>query len=85
MTITLRLSAEVERRLLEEAARNGLTVEEYVQRMAEQSVSANRDPAAIPQAEWEAEFRAWAASHKPLPYLVDDDRGGRASLLPGDE
>ena len=74
MTITLRLSAEVELRLREVAARHGLTVDAYVQRLAEQSVSAARDPAAIPQAEWEAEFRAWAASHKPLPYLVDDDR-----------
>lgn len=74
MNITLRLDQEVERRLKEEAARNGLTVEEYIQRLAEHCVSANRDPAAIPQEEWEAQFRAWAASHKPLPYIVDDDR-----------
>lgn len=24
--------------------------------------------------EWEKELRAWAASHKPLPYVADDDR-----------
>ena len=24
--------------------------------------------------EWEKEFRAWVDSHKPLPYVVDDDR-----------
>lgn len=24
--------------------------------------------------EWEKEFRSWVASHKPLPYIADDDR-----------
>ena len=24
--------------------------------------------------EWEKAFRSWIASHKPLPYVADDDR-----------
>lgn len=74
MTITLHLSPEVERRLQEEAARHGRTVEEYVQRLAEQSVSAGMPPRPLSAEEWIAEWRAWAASHKALPYIVDDDR-----------
>lgn len=74
MTITLQLSAEVERKLQAEAARNGLTGEEYVRRLVEQSMLPNRDPATIPPEEWIAEWRAWVASHKALPYIVDDDR-----------
>jgi hypothetical protein len=73
MTITLRLNAEVERRLAEEAARSGLTVEQYVERLAEQSVAVGRAAATSPEV-WEAEWRAWAAGHQALPSAADDDR-----------
>lgn len=29
---------------------------------------------ALSAEDWERELRAWAASHKPLPYVADDDR-----------
>jgi hypothetical protein len=74
MTITLRLDAETESRLKEEAARNGLTVEEFIQRLAEQAVFGGRPAPVIPQRDWEAELRAWAASHPALPWPADDSR-----------
>lgn len=74
MTITLNLTAEVESKLREAAARNGQTVDEYVSRLAEQSVAvAPQGVAASPEAR-EAEWRAWAASHQAVPGIVDDDR-----------
>ncbi|HBI43027.1 MAG TPA: hypothetical protein DDY78_09250 [Planctomycetales bacterium] len=74
MIITLQLNAEVERKLQEEAARNGLTVEAYIQRLVEQTVAPRPIVAKLPPEEWAAEFRAWVASHKPLPHIADDDR-----------
>jgi hypothetical protein len=74
MDITLRLNADVERRLIEEAARNGLTVEEYIKRLAEQTVTGGPAAPAIPPESWEAEWRAWAAGHRALPSVADDDR-----------
>ncbi|MHB1424770.1 MAG: hypothetical protein ACYC3I_16490 [Gemmataceae bacterium] len=29
---------------------------------------------AVSAEDWETAWRAWAASHKPLPYVADDDR-----------
>jgi hypothetical protein len=74
MSITLQFNAEVERKLQEEAARNGLTVEAYLQRLAEQSVGAGPITATMPPDEWVAAWRAWAASHEASPQLADDDR-----------
>jgi hypothetical protein len=74
MTITLQLNAEVERKLQAEAERNGLTVESYIQRLAEQSVTAGPITATMPVEEWVAAWRAWAASHEASPQLADDDR-----------
>jgi hypothetical protein len=76
MNITLRFPAEVERRLAEEAARKGLTLAEYIERLAEQSVSADRSAATPSPDAWEAAWRAWAAGHRALPSAADDDREG---------
>jgi hypothetical protein len=76
MNITLRLNAEVERRLREEAARIGLTVEEYIEQLTERSVAADSGGAAVSRETWETAWRAWAAGHKTLPSAADDDRDG---------
>jgi hypothetical protein len=74
MNITLEFNAEVERKLQEEAARNGLTVEAYIQHLAEQSIAVGPVAHTMPPEEWVAAFRAWVASHKALPHIADDDR-----------
>jgi hypothetical protein len=74
MSITLRLNAEVEGRLRGEAAKNGLTVEEYLEQLAERAVTPPPVGSAAPSETWETAWRAWAARHKTLPSAVDDDR-----------
>jgi hypothetical protein len=74
MTITLQLDADLERRLRDEAARRGQTVEQYLERLIEQSLPTVPATAALSAEEWIAQMRAWAESHPPLPYIADDDR-----------
>jgi hypothetical protein len=74
MNITLKLTPQVERRLNEEAAKRGITVEQYVQQLAEQSVSSSGAAPAVSPRDWESEFRLWAASHAALPRPAADDR-----------
>jgi hypothetical protein len=74
MTITLRLDAEVERKLREAAAKNGLTLEEHIARLAAQSVASAPAGPTISAEEWATALRAWAASHPTLPFIADDDR-----------
>lgn len=74
MSITLQFNAEVERKLQEEAARNGLTVEAYVQRLVEQSIPTSQAPPPLTAEEWVAKWEAWGASHERLPHIADDSR-----------
>jgi hypothetical protein len=74
MNITLQLEADLERRLRDEAARKGQTVEQYLEWLIEQSLPTVPATAALSAEEWIAELRAWAASHKPSPVRVDDSR-----------
>ena len=72
MTVTLNLSPETERRLREKAARSGQTLEGYLEALAQGAAAAT--PAVLSPDEWAAQFRAWVASHRPLPALADDSR-----------
>jgi hypothetical protein len=74
MNITLQLDSEVGRKLQEAAALTNMTVEAYIQRMAEQSVAAVPEIPKLTPEEWVVSWRAWAASHKALPHIADDDR-----------
>ena len=74
MNIKLKVNAEVERKLQEAAALNALTVEAYIQRLVEQTVAPPPIVNRMPRKQWVAEFRAWIASHKPLPHEADDSR-----------
>ena len=75
MTITLNLTAETERRLREKAAGRGQTVQAYLEQLAEEAARAgNGTPAERPPEQWIAQWRAWAASHPPLPQAADDSR-----------
>jgi hypothetical protein len=74
MSISISLKPEVENGLREKAAQANVTVEEYIQRLAEQSVSASPAAHELPYEEWVKQFRAWVASHEPGSGIVDDDR-----------
>ncbi len=73
MTIILQLQDELAHRLKEEAARRGQSVEVYLTRLAEDSLSTSQTLVAA-GADWETTWRAWAASHAPLPRTANDDR-----------
>jgi predicted transcriptional regulator len=76
MTITVRLNPEVMQRLQEVASRSGLTVPQYVERLAEEAVVSVPAPLDSSSEKWESRWRAWASSHRALPSTVDDDREG---------
>ena len=58
------------RRLREKAARQGQTLEAYLEQLALDSAG---DAATTP-AEWVAAWRAWAAGHYSFPGVADDSR-----------
>ena len=73
MTLTLKLSPETEKKLREQAARAGQTLEAYLEQLAAES-PASGSAATLSLNEWAVQFRAWIASHKPLATLADDSR-----------
>jgi hypothetical protein len=83
MAITLQLAADIEQKLRHIALQRGHTVEEYLTRLVEQSIPTGPVAPPISAEAWEAGFRAWAASHPPLPVIAADDResiyGGRGA------
>jgi hypothetical protein len=77
MTVTLNLSQEAERRLRELAAQSGQTVEQYLEGLVTAPPAGTRaGQTELSPAAWETAFRAWAASHQPLPQDADDSREG---------
>jgi hypothetical protein len=81
MAVTLHLAPEAEQQLRARAAQQGQTVEAYLVELVERSLS-QAPPSPAPAAptgpanadDWSREWRAWAASHPPLPHPVDDSR-----------
>ena len=84
MTVTLALSPEREAALKARARARGLSVEEWLLELAEESVSTSSIAhlqKTNPQ-EWARQFRAWADSHDPsMPILSDEDMS-RESIYP---
>jgi hypothetical protein len=57
------------------AALEHLPVTEKTVRLLQQAIGQRPSTGQAVSAEsWEKELRSWAASHKPLPYVADDDR-----------
>ena len=81
MTVTLHLPPETEQQLQARAAQRGQTLEAYLVELVQRSLS-QAPPSPAPAAstgpansdQWSREWRAWAASHPPLPLPVDDSR-----------
>ena len=81
---TVNLPLAVEQRLKGKAARSGLTLEEYLLRLAVREAEAPEPAAAGPaicyppgyasRADWSKALREWAASHPRVDHFVDDSR-----------
>jgi len=80
MSISISLPPETESALRARAAQHGQSVEDYLSHLAINWAGVNGMPLAtgarqeLSIDEWVAQFRAWAASHKPLPIIADDSR-----------
>ena len=84
MTVTLNLPPEKEDAYKAQAQARGLTVEQWMLELADQSV----EPVSIahlqrtdPQ-EWARQFRAWADSHDPKIPVLSDEAMSRESIYP---
>jgi hypothetical protein len=80
VTITLKLTPEVEAGLLARAQAEGLGVSDYVQHLVLEKIAAQPEAAArpayeLPPEEWIRKFNAWTESHAALnlPLLSDAD------------
>jgi len=84
MTVTINLPPEKEAAFKAEARARGLSIEQWMLELADQSVQ----PASIanlqrtnPQ-EWARQFRAWADSHDPKIPVLSDQAMSRESIYP---
>lgn len=82
-TINLQLDSDIEKKLRDKAQLRGQSLETYLLQLAVEDVrDANgaNAPAATPVSTaesveaWSREWRAWVASHAPLPIVADDSR-----------
>jgi hypothetical protein len=74
MNITIHLAPEIEQRLREKAGQRGQSLQEYLQRLAEESLGNEHMPQPLSAEQWEAQLRAWVASHADWPAEFDDSR-----------
>jgi hypothetical protein len=70
MTVTLKFKPEVEAGLVAQAQASGMSVEEYVLSLVEQTVLPAVKNGLSPE-ERAAAFEAWSARHRPTPLLSD--------------
>ena len=85
MNVTIELSDEKVAALKAQAEAHGLTVELWLEQIAEQHVQ----PASIAHLqktnpkEWARQFDAWADSHDPSTPVLSDEAMSRESIYPG--
>jgi hypothetical protein len=75
----LMLPAEIQQTLKEKAASSGLTLEIFLERLAEREArtslaGANGLGSSLSMDQWIDELRKWAESHRRLDWLADDSR-----------
>jgi hypothetical protein len=86
MNLTIKLSDEKAAALKAQAAAHGLTVERWVEKIAEQHAEAQ--PASIAHLqktnpkEWACRFHEWAESHDRTTPLLSDEALSRESIYP---
>ena len=76
MTVTLELKPEIEERVTALAARQGVSVEEYIQNFLESMASLDEEPSydSMTPEQWATEFEEWIDSHDYItaPPLTDE-------------
>lgn len=82
MSLVIHLSPEIEERLRIEAAREGVAVEQYAQRLLEDRATPADGPfhAERTREEWLREFNRWADAHDPGLAPFSDDGLRRESF-----
>ena len=70
MTVTVKFKPEVEAGLLAQAQASGMSVEEYVLSLVEETVLPALKNGLSPE-ERAAAFEAWSARHRPTPPMSD--------------
>jgi len=70
MTVTLKISPEIEAGLLTQAQASGMTLEEYVLSVVE-GAALLKPQDSLSAEERAAAFEAWAAGHRATPALSD--------------
>jgi hypothetical protein len=82
MTLTIELPPEKEAAFLAQAAARGLSLEEWILEIADQSLalpSISYLQKADPE-EWARQFDAWVDSHDPNTPVLSDEHMNRASI-----
>jgi hypothetical protein len=80
MTVLVNLPPETEKILKDKAEKAGLTLQRYLQGLAEREASLPNgtvpSPTSLSAEEWSAAWRAWANSDRRLPsgLAIDDSR-----------
>ncbi len=74
MTVTLKLTLEVEAGLVAQARASGVSVEEYVLSVVEGAVMPAVKNALTPE-ERAAAYEAWSAQHRSIPPLSESNPG----------
>ena len=86
MNLTLELADDKAAALKAQAAAHGLTVERWVEQIAEQHAQAQPASMAHLQKtnpkEWARQFHAWAESHDRTTPLLTNDAVSRESIYP---
>jgi hypothetical protein len=74
MSITIELPPDIEKTLRQRAADTRQTPEQFAAFIIEMTMKASIPPKELTAEEWIAEWKAWGASHRPLPHPADDSR-----------
>lgn len=86
MTVTIELSPEKEAALRAHAQAYGLTIDQWLLRLAEQQIPPGTESIAHLQEtdpeEWGRQFRAWADGHDPKIPVLSDEAMSRESIYP---
>jgi len=74
MSITLELPPELRDKLAREAERLARPLEAVALQALAESLGGEMSSRRLGREEWQREFDAWIASHRPISHSVDDSR-----------
>jgi hypothetical protein len=85
--MTLTLPPEIEAKIKQQAFREGMSIEGWLQHVVERELEQYATPSRslqdeVSPEEWVRQFRAWAQSHDCTTPLLSDDAISRESIYP---